>query len=175
MFSMRKTHLVAFIASNHMDFTMHLLYSWQLSHSALQWMDFWHTCLELVHRKYCQKLYRFSNIPVTAGRNRGRCFWRPRVCSVKNDSNVLPRHLIHTLGFSDWDNLSLASHDQRGVTSGHASEMVIERQLPPSSLLLLFLCWTCPSSYKLLSPTQCQKMSSYWLPSHYMKLKKGNW
>lgn len=152
---------------------MHLLYSWQLSHSALQWMVFWHTSLELVHGKYGQKLYKFSNIP--AGRNRGCCLWRPRVCSVKNDSNVFPRHLIHTPGLSDWDNLSLASHDQHGVTSGHASEMVIERKPPPSSLLLLFLCWTCPRSYKLLSLTQCQKMSSYWLLSRYTKLQKGNW
>lgn len=63
-------------------------------------MVFRHTCLELVHRKRCQKLHRFSNIPVTAGRNRGHSLWRPRVCSVKNNSNVFPRHLIHMLGHS---------------------------------------------------------------------------
>jgi len=45
-------------------------------------------------------------------------------------------------GHSDWDNLSLASHDQHGVTSVQASEMAIKRKPPPTSLLLLLLCWT---------------------------------
>ena len=157
MFSTRKMHFVAFIASKCTDFTTHLLYSRQLSHSALQWTVFWHTCLELVHRKCCQKLYGFSNIPVTAVRNRGHSLWRPRVRSVKNDSNVFPRHLIHTPGHTDGDNLSLASHDQPGVTSGQASEMALKRKPPPSSLLLLLLCWTRSSSCKLLALKRCQK------------------
>lgn len=43
---------------------------------------------------------------------------------------------MHMPGHSEWGNLSLASHDQPGVTSGRACEMAIKRKPPPSSLLL---------------------------------------